>query len=228
MNTCEAWIENDYNPFIIFNEHGRVISLNQEAQFLLGEATNKEIFTIAKDYASHTFGFKTTALDLSFGSYKFYAITVGYMDEKEIGIKLYKSAAKKFVNIKEYGDIVNIYTLLDLCISASSTRCTAKFIKEFDPTFPQIRLKINDFTKLLDKIYQSYNNLTSITTKLSLATGEYIKFDGKKYPIFTIKIKSENRDISFEKDIEDISLKCNTIIRFQNHETIISSAMVSD
>lgn len=227
MNTCEAWIEHDYNPFIMFNENGRVISLNQEAQYLLGEVTNKEIFMLTKDYASHTYGFRTTALDLSFGSYKFYAIMVGYEDEKEIGIKLYKVSAKKFTNIEEYGEAVNIYTLLDLCISASSTNSTAKFTKEFDPTFPDIRLKISDFTKLLDKIYQSYKNSDNITTRLSLATGEYIKFDGKKYPIFTIKIKSENRDSNFEKDIEDIALKSNTVIRFQGNDTIINSAMVS-
>jgi len=228
MNTCEAWIEHDYNPFIMFNENGRIISLNQEAQYLLGEVTNKEIFTLTKDYASHSYGFKTTALDISFGSYKFYAITVGYDNEKEIGIKLYKVAAKKFTNIEEYGNTVNIYTLLDLCISASSTRSNAKFTKEFDPTFPDIRLKISDFTKLLDKIYQSYKNSQNITTKLSLATGEYIKFDGKKYPIFTIKIKSENRDASFEKGIEDIAIKSNAIVRFQKNDTIVSSAMVSD
>jgi hypothetical protein len=224
---CESWIEHDYNPFVVFDENGRVKSLNKEAQYLLGEVSNKEIFNIAKTYARHSYGFKTTIIDLIFGSYKFYAITVGYSDENEIGIKLYKVAAKKFTKIEEYGENVNLYALLDLCISAASTRCKAKFTKEFDPTFPDIRLKINDFTKLLDKIYQSYNQSDSITTRLSLATGEHVKFKGKKYPIFSIKIEAETLCNSFQKDIEEIAEKSNCTVRFQNKNTIISTAMVS-
>ncbi|WP_024955601.1 hypothetical protein [Sulfurospirillum arcachonense] len=227
MTFDEAWIEHDYNPFIVFNEEGRISSLNQEAQYLLGEVENKEIFELTQAYASHTYGFKTTSLDLSFGSYKFYAITVGYLDEKKIGIKLYKVASKKFTNIEEYGDSVNIYALLDLCISAASTRSKSNFSKEFDPTFPDIRLKINNFTKLLNKIYQSHLAATSIRTKLSLVTGEYIRFENKKYPIFTVKILTNSRDSTFEKDIEEIASKSNTVVRFHENNTTISTAMVA-
>lgn len=226
MDFYEAWSENDYNPFIVFNEDGRVKSLNQEAQYLLGEVEHKEIFELTGAYASHTYGFKTTALDLSFGSFKFYAITVGYIDEKQIGIKLYKTAAKKFINIEEDGENVNIYALLDLCISASSTRISAEFIKEFDPTFPDIKLQISNFTKLLNKIYQSHSSSTRIKTKLSLLTGEHIKQNDKKYPIFAINITTDYRDSSYEKDIELIALKSNTIVRFHENSTFISSAMV--
>ena len=227
MNFNEAWIEHDYNPFIVFSEDGRVKSLNQEAQYLLGEAQNREIFELTRAYASHSYGFKTTALDLTFGSYKFYAITVGYLDENKIGIKLYKTAAKKFISLEEYGENVNIYALLDLCISASSTRCKAEFTKEFDPTFPDIKLQINNFTKLLDKIYQSHSSATLIKTKLSLLTGEYIKQNGKKYPIFSIHVATDYRDNGYEKDIEFIASKSNTMVRFHENSTTISSAMVT-
>jgi hypothetical protein len=227
MDFYEAWSEHDYNPFIVFSEDGRVKSLNQEAQYLLGEVENKEIFELTGAYASHSYGFKTTALELSFGSYKFYAITIGYLDENEIGIKLYKTATKKFTSIEEYGEIINLYSLLDLCISASSTRNKAEFTKEFDPTFPDIKLPINDFTKLLDKIYQSHISATFIKTKLSLVTGEHIKFDGKKYPIFTIKITTDSRDSHYEKDIELIASKSNTIVSFHKDITTIRSAMVT-
>ncbi len=227
MNFNEAWIEHDYNPFIIFGEDGRVKSLNQEAQYLLGEAQNRDIFELTGAYASHSYGFKTTVLDLTFGSYKFYAITVGYIDEEKIGIKLYKTAAKKFINIEENGESVNIYALLDLCISASSTRCKAEFIKEFDLTFPDIKLQIHNFTKLLDKIYQSHTLATLIKTKLSLLTGEHIKQNDKKYPIFSIHVTTDYRDGSYEKDIELIALKSNTIVRFHENSTTISSAMVT-
>lgn len=227
MTFEQAWIENDYNPFIVFDNDGKVKSLNQEAQYLLGEVSTKEIFQITQTYANHTYGFKTTALDLVYGSYKFYAITVGYLDETQIGIKLYKVAAKKFTNIEEYGESVNIYTLLDLCISAAATRSDSKFSKEFDPTFPDLRLKIESFTKLLDKIYQSYKGNANITTRLALTTGEYIKFNDKKYPIFSLSFRADSRDMTYEKTIEENAHKSNCIVRFQHNKTILSSALVS-
>lgn len=227
MTFAEEWIEHDYNPFIVFDNNGKIISLNQEAQYLLGEVNHKKIFDIAQTYANITYGFKTTIIDIAFGSYKFYAITVGYTDESSIGIKLYKSATKKFANVEEYGESVNVYALLDLCISASSTSSTIKFKKEFDPTFPEIRLKIENFMKLLTKVYQSHLGAPTITTRLALITGEYIRFNGKKYPIFSISIKSDNIDRNYEKSIEEIATKSNCTIHFENNETIINAALVS-
>lgn len=227
MDIYEAWIEHDYNPFVLFDSSAKVVSLNQEAQYLLAEANNKEIFELAKDYANHTYGFKTTIIDLAFGSFKFYAITVGYMDENEIGIKLYKIHNKKFTRIGEQGESVNIYVLLDLCISASSTRSKAVHTKEFDPTFPEIKIEISEFTKLLDKIYQAYKYSDTINTNLSLATGEYIKFENKKYPIFSIKFKGENREDIYDNEIEKTAEKCNCTVRFVGTSIAISSALVT-
>lgn len=225
--SLESWIEHDYNPFVLFDSTGKIISLNQEAQYLLGEVAHKKIFDIAGAYASMTYGFKTTIIDLVFGSFKFYAITVGYDDESSIGIKLYKSATKKFANVEEYGESANIYALLDLCISASSTSSTIKFKKEFDPTFPDVRLKIEDFMKLLTKVYQSHLNSSVITTRLALITGEYIRFNTKKYPIFCIGIKADSRDTAYEKAIEEIATKANCTVHFEKNETTISAALVS-
>lgn len=224
---AEAWIEHDYNPFIVFDASGKIASLNREAQYLLGEVAHKKIFDIAQTYASITYGFKTTIVDIAFGSYKFYAITVGYNDENAIGIKLYKSPTKKFANVEEYGESANIYALLDLCISASSTNSAIKFKKEFDPTFPDIRLKIENFMKLLGKVYQSHLNSDVIITRLALITGEYIRFNGKKYPIFSICIKGDNREVSYEKSIEEIATKSNYTIHFGHNETTIHAALVS-
>ncbi|ACZ12563.1 hypothetical protein [Sulfurospirillum deleyianum] len=227
MNFAEEWIEHDYNPFIVFDSNGKIISLNQEAQYLLGEVNHKKIFDIAQTYASITYGFKTTIVDIVFNSYKFYGITVGYLDENVIGIKLYKNATKKFTHVEEYGESVNIYALLDLCISAVATSSTIKFKKEFDPTFPDIYLNVENFMKLLTKIYHAHLHATTITTRLSLITGEYIRFNSKKYPIFSIAIKSDSPAIHFEKNIEEIAQKSNCTIQCEPHETVIQSALVS-
>jgi hypothetical protein len=229
MNFSEAWIEYDYNPFVSFDKNGRVKSINQEAQYLLGEVTPKAIFDLAQDYANITYGFKTTIIDINFATFSFYAITVGYLDENEIGIKLYKKAAKKLATIGEYGEIINLYSLLDLCISAASASSSStKHTKIFDPTFPDIRLKIEDFTKLLNKTYQSYLNSNNITTKLMLNTGEYLKFEDKKYPIFSLHVEGDTKDISLEQSIEKISLDANAMVQFKEKKTIISSALISN
>ncbi len=228
MTFSEAWIEYDYNPFVSFDKNGRVKSVNQEAQYLLGEVTPKVIFDLAQDYAKITYGFKTTILDINFGSFSFYAITVGYDDENEIGIKLYKKAAKKLVTIGEHEEIVNLYSLLDLCISAASASSSkTKHQKIFDPTFPDIRLKIEDFTKLLNKIYQSYLGSNTIETKLMLNTGEYLKFEGKKYPIFSLHVTGDIKDISLEQNIEKIAANANAMVQFKDKKTILSSALIS-
>jgi len=228
MDFNEAWMEHDYNPFISFDENGRVKSLNQEAHYLLGVTQAKKIFDLAKAYANITYGFKTTILDLSFGSFSFFAITVGYLDDSEIGIKLYKKATKS-PSIGEYGDFVNIYSLLDLCISATSAGSSkTKHNKLFDPTFPEIKLKIEEFTKLLNKIYQSYHLSETITSKLMLNTGEYLKFEGKKYPIFSLHVEGEKRDRNFEQSIEETSANANAIVIFNENSTTLSSALISN
>jgi len=81
--------------------------------------------------------------------------------------------------------------------------------------------------KLLTKVYQSHINSSVITTRLALITGEYIRFNSKKYPIFAIYIKGDSRDRNYEKSIEEIGVKGNCTIHFENDETLIHSAMVS-
>ncbi|HFB53860.1 MAG TPA: hypothetical protein ENJ67_03930, partial [Sulfurimonas autotrophica] len=95
MTLEQQWLEYDYNPFILFNAQGKILSLNAEAQFLLGSANAHELFELAKTYASINFGFKTTFVELEYGRYKFFGLTVGYEDEEQIGIKLYQSPTYK-------------------------------------------------------------------------------------------------------------------------------------
>lgn len=228
MDFNEAWVEYDYNPFISFYENGRVKSLNQEAHYLLGLISIKKIFDLAKTYANISYGFKTTVMDLNFGSFSFFAITVGYLDDNEIGIKLYKKPTKS-PSIGKNGEFVNIYSLLDLCISATSASSSKiKHDKLFDPTFPEVKLKIKEFTKLVSKIYQSYLSSDTITSKLMLNTGEYLKFEGKKYPIFSLHVEGKKRDTSFEQSIENISTNANSIVIFNKNSTTLSSALISN
>ena len=138
MTFEQQWIEYDYNPFVLFNINGKIVSLNSEAQFLLGSTTANELFDLAKAYANITFGFKTTFVDLEFGRYKFFGITVGYENEDQIGIKLYQAPSFKLKTPKLDGQLTNIFTLIDLCISTNSINSDIKYVKDYDPTIPNI------------------------------------------------------------------------------------------
>jgi len=193
MTFEQKWLEYDYNPFIIFNEKGKIISLNTEAQFLLGFTTAHELFELAQTHASISFGFKTTFLQLNYGRYTFFGLTVGYDNEEEIGLKLYQSPSYKLSAKKPEGELVNIYSIVDLCIASNSINATTRFEKEYDPTIPDVVIDSNNLIKLLNRIYLLYKtDNETIKTKIFYRVGEHIKFDEKKYSLFSIEITAKN------------------------------------
>jgi len=222
----EQWLENDYNPFVLFDTNGKIIMANHEAQFLLSQTTSREIFDMANTYANVTFGFKTTLFDFRVGEGVFYGITVGYVDDSNIGVKLYKTPIKRFAAFNEGGEYVNIYSLLDLCISVASISRKISFKKDFDPTFPELKLQVEKFTQLVGKIYDSHQDAALITTKLSVKTGEYVKFNNKKYPIFILSIEGGERERRKEQDIDTLAQNINCAVYFKPHETLLSSPII--
>jgi hypothetical protein len=226
LNFYEEWLENDYNPFILFDTNGKIIMLNKEAQYLLSQTTAKEIFALTSIYANISFGFKTTHVDLKFGEFEFYAITVGYKDEENIGIKLYKKSVKRFSILEENIEKTNIYSLLDLCISSASTNRNITFKKEFDPTFPELKIDISGFMKLVGKVYESHTGNGLVKVTLAVKTGEYIKFDNKKYPIFYITINGMTRDAKKEADVKKLAEKVNCVASFSQDQTTLLFPMI--
>ncbi|MDD5202899.1 MAG: hypothetical protein PHH41_07135, partial [Sulfurimonas sp.] len=172
MTFEQQWIEYDYNPFILFNTNGKINSLNAEAQFLLGFASVHELFELATSYASVNFGFKTSFMDIEFGRYKFFGITVGYEDEEQIGLKLYQAPVFKITNPKTNdGELTNIYTLIDLCIATNSINSKINFVKDFDPTIPSVLLNSNKIIKILNKMYDCFKENEKIFTKVYYRIG---------------------------------------------------------
>ncbi len=194
MTFEQQWLEHDYNPFILFGSNGKIISLNTEAQFLLGVAKTSELFELASSYANISYGFKTTFLELEFGRFKFFGLSVGYETEDEIGIKLYKIPLFKIDKPKPTGELTNIYALVDLCISTNSINSDIVFLKEFDPTIPAIIINIDEFIKILNKIYLCFKKNKEIYTKIFFRVGEHIKFKEKKYSLFSIRVNAKHKD----------------------------------
>jgi len=220
MTFEQQWIEYDYNPFILFNSSGKVISLNAEAQFLLGSVSMEELFNLATAYANVSFGFKTTFLELHFGRYKFFAITVGYESDEEIGIKLYQFPSFKLNKPKPVGELANIYTLVDLCIATYLINSKVIFDKDFDPTIPEVVIDSNSFIKILNKVYGCYENNEKILTKIFYRVGEHIKFDDKKYSIFSVEVSAKNLIQERVAELKAFSSDKNFYIDFQKKITI--------
>jgi len=224
----QQWIEYDYNPFVLFSSSGKIISLNNEAQYLLGSVDKKTLFEIATAHASTSFGFKTTFLDLEFGRYRFFGITVGYQNESEIGIRLYQQPTLNFSAPKPTGELTNVYTLIDLCISTNSIASNIVFTKDLDPTIPEIRLHPDNFIKLLNKIYTGYQESEKITTRLFYRVGEHIKFDTKKYSLFTIEISGEKFSKKSTSEIELLAETNNLYASITESHISINIPMITD
>ncbi len=226
MNFFEEWIEHDYNPFIVFDKDGKVVFVNQEGQYLLGSISAKEIFTLASSYASMKYGYKTTIIDLDFDKYSFFALTVGYKDDSHLGIKLYKKPTKSFDLNEEDNTKVNIYSIIDLAISSFSTQSRKIHKKQFDPTFPEVYLKVDNFLKLLNKIYKTFEKSNYITTKLNLITGEYVIYKDKKYSIFSLEIEGKKRETRDDFLLKEISLSANASLNIKQYTVRVEFPLI--
>lgn len=210
MNFYENWVELDLNPIISFSSSGKIKFSNQEAQFLLNRISQKELFDLALRYAPNSFGFQTSYINLPIKSYTFYAITVGYENEDEIHMKLYKSTmVKRKKKLSSHNaTLTNIFTLVDLAISTKKTKSDTKYIKNYDPSIPDFKLVASEFLKVLNTIYDSIEAKTMITTSVKLKTGEYIRIDEKKYSIITVEVTTDGSFIpndNLDKDQDNNS-----------------------
>lgn len=220
MTFEQQWIEYDYNPFVLFSSSAKVISLNAEAQFLLGSITTEELYNLAITYANHSYGFKTTFLELDFGRYKFFAITVGYENDEAVGIKLYQAPSFKLNKPKMGGESANIYALVDLCMLTYSINSKIIFAKDFDPTIPEIIIDSNNFIKILNKAYSCYEKNEKISTRIFYRVGEHIKFDGKKYSIFSVEISSQSIDEERANELRVLAANTNFYVDIKKKVTI--------
>jgi len=227
MTLEQQWLEYDYNPFILFNSQGKIVSLNAEAQFLLGATTAHELFELAKTYASINFGFKTTFVELEYGRYKFFGLTVGYEDEEQIGIKLYQSPSYKLNTTKPNGELTNIFTIIDLCIATNSINSNTVFRKDYDPTIPDVIIDSNKLIKLLNKSYEYFKDNDSVLTRVFFRIGEHIKFEDKKYSIFSISIQGENVNEEKRDALDMLAKSNNFYIDISDKKVTINLPMIT-
>ena len=220
MNFYESWIELDLNPIFSFYADGKIAYSNQEAQFLLNKIQVKELYDLGLKYAPKSYGSLNTYINLTIKTYTFYAITIFYDNDEEIHMKLYKSVTVKNnskINTKNT-NMTNIFTLTDLAIANKQMNSNIKYIKNYDPSIPKLKINATKFIKALNYIYEHFSNSTNITTSIMLKTGEYIKIEKQKYSIICVKIKADikslNKEFSYQDDNSSFIFTINDISVF--------------
>ncbi|CAE10899.1 hypothetical protein [Wolinella succinogenes] len=193
MTFLERWIEHDYNPFVLFDSAGHVKMANQEGQKVITKIPPKAIFDLAVDYASKTPGFCTHLMEIDLGRFRFFGMSIGYESDEEIGIRLYREAHKSIPLAQgAQKKLVNIYVLIDLILSSISAKTKAKFSREFDPSVPDFYVDVDGFLKVVRKGYEMLLFSSRITTKVSVAVGEFVVVNEARYPILRLELSGED------------------------------------
>ncbi len=192
-------MEHDLNPFIYYNSKGELVKYNKEAEFLLSFVSVRDIYDLALSNAPVSFGFKKSYISLHYERLSFYAILVGYVDEDHIGIRLYKEVfdSSQMILDKDM-QVVNLFTILKLSQNSTFSFNSMKITEIFDPSIPEIKVKVDKFLKLLNSIFYKFKNIKNLEIKVYFKLGETIIINNKKYPIICITFKSLNFRVKYE------------------------------
>ncbi len=201
-------LEIDNNPIIVFNNDGKILCLNNNAEILMGCVSTKEMFHLAISNAPKEYGTKTTQLELSYGHLKFYAINVSYNSDEWIAIRLYyrprdKQLTKRINSNSEILTDINI--LLDVAIVQFKIDSTTNIKLFTDQDIPKTLLNQNSFLKLLRKTLSSFKNASYLNISLKLGIGEHIIIADKRYPLINLTFNSNGRYCDEDKYIKELS-----------------------
>ena len=217
-NFYEQLIDNDLNPYLLFDGNGRVKSYNKEAEFLLNFVSIKELFELAVSNASKDFGFNQKYISLKYNKLFFYAILVGYVDEKSIALRLYKVVSNQVNTInKDKLKLVNIFSLIELSKNTTLLNSNLKINELYDVSIPEIKININEFLLCLNDCFSVFVNDDNITLQVQIKIGEYEVINQKKYKIVAI-VFTTNRKIEVLPSIEQKANKAHANIFFNHNK----------
>ncbi len=205
----ESFVEWDNSPFILFNNNGKIIYLNNASEILFGYVSKKELYDIAISYAPQNFGYKTTSLTLNYDSFTFHSITVGYENDEQISIRLYHTPMIKTIKKIDTNNFVltDINILLEANISLFQTKNQNPLKLLTDQDLPPFKLDQNNFSKLLRKVLDSFSLSEYIDITLKLLIGEHIIIEDKRKPIVQLNIKSNKRCDNSDEEIALLASK---------------------
>jgi len=226
-NLIENAFEYDLNPFMIFDSDAKLVKYNQEAEYLLSYVSSKEIFEFAMSCAPLNFGYKNTYVNIEFNRTKYYAILVGYEDDDHIVVKLYKEVVNSDFSIKENsGSKVSLYTLLELAINNTLDTNITSIKKEYDPSIPEIFLRVKEFLLLLNTILKEYKEHSELTIKVAVKIAENIVYKGKRYPVLSISFISPKKKIQNKTLLDKLAKDANCVVFLEDFKVITEFALV--
>ena len=216
----EELIENDLNPYLLFDSSGKVKSYNKEAEFLLNFVSIKELFELAVSNASIDFGFSQKYISLKYNKQSYYAILVGYASEDEIALRLYKVVSNKTNAINnEKLKLVNIYSLIDLSKNSTLLNSTLHINELYDISIPEMKININDFLLLLNDCFTYFSDEQNLSLQVQIKIGEYEIIENNKYKIVALEFRS-NKKIELDYAFEQKAQKAHVNI-FCNHNSLM-------
>ena len=196
-----SMIENDLNPFILFDSNGKMTDFNKEAEFLFNYVKPKELYELAVSHASLNFGFNNKFIPLKYGKLSFYAILVGYINDNHIGLRLYKEVCvENEVTRTQNIEFANIFSLIELSKTTTLLQSDIKIEETYDISMPEIKININSFLLILNDCFGFFKDEMHLKLKVFIKIGEYELIKGKKYQIASIEFLSEN-NIETDKDL---------------------------
>ena len=223
MNTTsinfQSFVEWDNSPFILFNNQGKIIYLNNVAEILFGYVSKKELYDITLSYAPQSFGYKTTTLSLNYDAFNFYAITVGYENESQISLRLYNTPRLKSNKKLEKSTLIttDINILLEANIALFKTKNANKLQLLTDQDLPPFKIDQNNFSKLLRKTLDAFRASDSIDISLKLLIGQHVIIENKKEAIVQLLIKANGRYSDTDEEIYKLASQSQIKVIMQEY-----------
>jgi len=224
----QSFVEWDNSPFILFNDQGKIVYLNNAAEILFGYVSKKELYDIALSYAPHTFGYKTTSLTLNYDAFIFHAITVGYENEEQISLRLYNAPRPKPTHKIEADKLIltDINILLEANIALFKTKNSNPLQLLTDQDLPPFKIDQNTFSMLLRKIFDTFRASDSIDISLKLLFGQHVIIDNKKEAIAQLSIMANGRYADADTEIRTLADKNHIKCTLKEHSITLEIPLI--
>lgn len=206
-NFYKSFLNESINPFILFSNDGKLVDFNYEAEILFNDASPKEIFELTLANSPHNFGFNRKYINLQYGKTKYYAIVIGYIDDENIGIELYKQInMEKEIGKIEGIELTNIFSLIEISKATNFDYIDTNILEEYDTSIPEIKLNINNFLLTLNECFKLFKESKTVEITVKIKVGEFEILNGKKHSIVYIRCKGDTK-VSISPELEFQALK---------------------
>jgi hypothetical protein len=224
----EPFIEWDNNPFILFSNEGKILYLNHSAELLFGSVSTKELYDLTLAYASAGFGYKTTSLSLTYDTFMFHAITVGYENEEQISLRLYHTPAVQPKVKLQTGSLIttDINILLEANIALFQAENNNPLSLLTDHDLPLFKMDQNHFSKLLRKVFHSFRSSDSIDISLKLLIGQHIVINNHKESLAGLKITANGRYVESDDEIIELARENQIKAILKEHSILLEIPLI--